>query len=682
MSRMLMLLIELLIVTVAIFLADVVQNTVNFIPKSIIHLPSVDYTRADFYTVLKYFLVCHSLVFIFSAWKLGVWSVQQAQRTSDEIFTLMFAFSLSMLLVFVTTSIAFDPNFMVAIGLISGVLFVLLYLVASRAPIGLLGALGKRLWSIPGVLILVFALSPGLLAKMFVSDRDTANVITQIRIYFSDNSGDNAFTLRNALGNRQFKQPMLVKNVPGQAQRIVVLERAGRLLSLDYPSGENLKTEIDIRAQVGKAEVENGALGYAFHPQFGQAGSDNASFIYLYYTTVQAGQQVNRLARFDLSTTPATELSLMMLGREASGFHNGGSLEFGPDGYLYIALGEGVHTAQATSQAKTLRGGILRIDVDCGANSQPIKQQPVGSSSAHYCIPIDNPFVQQPALMDEYWAIGLRNPFRMSFDPASGDLWVGDVGSTKWEEVNLIHKGGDYQFPYIEGHEKTSRPSPELSISREYGPLYTYVHTAYDRAVIGGIVYQGTRFPELKNQYLFADNYSSKIFLMPATGEAVDSVSLVARANQYAQRGVSSVTQLTNGDIIVTTLGRSSAATGEVLKFSREAAASPDNLPDAGKEEPVDAAEAKQIYITNCARCHGFQGRGDGPDADVLGVPFPDFTASTFQASRSDATLTQVITHGGTAKGLSPMMPPWGVVLSTTEIDALVAYVRGLDGAQ
>jgi hypothetical protein len=157
-------------------------------------------------------------------------------------------------------------------------------------------------------------------------------------------------------------------------------------------------------------------------------------------------------------------------------------------------------------------------------------------------------------LLEEYWAIGLRNPFRIKFDPSTGKLWARDVGSTKWEEVNLIEPGVDYQYPYIEGREATRYARPSTLKLKERGPLFTYIHTAYDRAVTGGIVYQGNEFPDLRGKYLFADNYSSKLFSMRGNGQVAESVEHIATADQYAQRGTSSVSQLAGGEVLLTTL--------------------------------------------------------------------------------------------------------------------------------
>ena len=685
---------ELILVALSLFLADASQGWINIIPEFIIHLPDVTYTVDDFWIVFRYFLVVHFVVFLAVQWALGPWKIDDAKRTAEEIFALAAAFAISTLAIFVTTSVAFDPHFIANVGFSNGLLFIIIHFLISISKgkqlgsvlLNLLTMLGRRLRSTTGILVILLALSPVVLAKLFVSDRDVANFITQIRIYWSDNSSS-AYTLSNALENQLFHQPMLVRTAPNDQTRLYILERSGRLLSVPYLKSGEVKVELDIRDKVGKVEVENGALGFDFHPDFGKLGSENTGSIYIYYTDVRKGKQVNRVSRFDLNVGSkdkgsTTEIPLIVLERNDSGFHNGGSLEFGPDGFLYIAIGEGVYIEGYKSQGTTLRKGILRIDVDRrgGDVSHPIVHQPATGHTMNYFIPNDNPFIGIPNILEEYWAIGLRNPFRISFDSETNSLWAGEVGTTKWEEVNLIHKGGHYQYPFVEGNEPTGVGIPSQIIGTEYGPRYTYVHTAFDRAVIGGFVYRGGQFRELQGLYIFADNYSSKVFSMPGDGRKVDKVSLLTRADQFAQRGISSISQLTNGDVLVTTLGRATEPTGEVLRLEKitdHSASLPQDRSDELRERPISPEEARAIFVTNCARCHGSTGKGDGPDSLEMEVGILNFASPDFQNSRTDEQLRLVIMEGGEKVGLSKMMPPWKGILEPNEVEALIKLLRG-----
>ncbi len=695
MRRLAILLFELLIVIAAIGLAHVINGRINIIPRFIVSLPSADYSAHDLMKMTWYFIVIHGLVFLLMSWRRGAWRPSGAKRSVDEFFALIAAYTLSLLAIFITANVPFDPNLILSIGLFSGLLFIVIHLAAAmRRAGGAFGAFGKslvgRLGSVAGILIILFALTPGILAAAFIKSRDVANVITQIRIAFDDAGQDYDYSLVNAFGDLTFLQPLLVRLPEGDPGRLYVLERHGRLLAVPYPGGTDPVVLLDIRDKVGSVETENGTLGFALHPDYGNPQSENRGYVYVYYTDVRDNKQVNRISRFDLragslAAISASEQPLIILNRNPDGFHNGGSLEFGPDGFLYVALGEGIRMPGLSAYNATLRGGILRIDVDQegGDISHPIRTGPQNGTTRNYFIPNDNPFIGEPAVLEEYWALGLRNPFRISFDPMNGNLWAGEVGSTVWEEVNLIRKGGHYQFPYFEGREAGGRSRPETEPGTEYGPLYTYQHTAFDRAVIGGIAYRGDRFPALKGRYIFADNYSAKIFSMPADGREVDTVDLIAKGEQFAQRGVTSVVELPDGEILVTELGRSQAATGRVVRLvesgSDEARAEKNRK--RADEALISSAETREIFTANCGRCHGPGGKGDGPDVPDLELegPMPDFTSAAYQESRSDAFLQDVILKGGEEMGLNFMMPPWDGVLSEEEVDLLVKYIRALE---
>ena len=614
-----------------------------------------------------------------------------AKRTTNELFTLAAAFSASTLTIFITTSVNFDANLMVGIATCNVVLFIVVHFISrltnerSILPIipELIRSIFKRIFSITGFAILVFAITPGILAKAFVSNRDVANIITQARLFFS-NQASLEYSFASAAGEYRFLQPLQVKTPPDNHNLLYILERAGRIYRLDITSSMQPELVLDIRDKVGFIEMENGALGFDFHPEYSSEPGDPQR-IYLYYTDVRDNRQINRLSAFelnhtDLHTRSDSEYPLFSLERETSGFHNGGAVEFGPDGFLYIALGEGIRTPEYSSQADTLRMGILRIDVDKqgGKISKPISRHPQNGRTQNYFIPLDNPFLNEADMLEEYWALGLRNPFRASFDPKTNEFWVGDVGSTKWEEINLIKKGGHYQFPFVEGYEVIGKAAPTPLYGTETVPIYTYFHTASERAVIGGIVYRGKQFPEFEGMYLFADNYASIVYAMAADGSQVESVTKIAQAEQFAQRGISSVAQLADGSVIVTTLGRSSQPTGEVLKLVRGQSIHKATAENSHVETALTQAEVRDIFVTNCSRCHGASGRADGPDTSLLGVAIADFSSSEFQEARSDNEIKNIIVEGGSANGLSPLMPPWKNVLTEEELDGLVEYIRTL----
>ncbi|MBI5618893.1 MAG: PQQ-dependent sugar dehydrogenase [Gammaproteobacteria bacterium] len=672
------------------------------IPRAVLPLPDFHVSAADALHILYVFCIAHAAVFALLAFRCGANRFDEARRFTTEFLGMLVAFTFSSLYVYLATDISYDPQMMAATGVLLSAIFFATYalfrprnLRPRRVGVpgafveGALGTLG-RLFTPAGLLILAFFFTPLVMGKLFYSNRQFADMITHLRVVLSARA-DSDWVLVNAFGSQKFRQPMLAKQAPGGSGDLYVLEREGRLLRVPYPKGGEPTVLLDIHDKVGPAEIENGTLGFALHPEFGKAGAPHANDVYVYYTAVKDKTQINHLSRFDLGAgspeaASNSEQSLLALEREASGFHNGGSVEFGPDGYLYVAFGEGLRIPKFKEPGEVLRGAILRIDVnETPGTTHPPAEPPKNGSAGHYTIPNDNPFVGQPGIREEYWALGLRNPYRFTFDPQTKLLWAGDVGSTVWEEVNVVEKGRNYQYPFIEGREKTDVPPPAQIFGEQRGPIYTYEHNAYDRAIIGGFVYRGGQWADLQGKYVFADNYSGKISVMPAVTTEVDKVDVITRANQFAQRGVSSLTQLGDGTVLVTVLGEAGNAAGEVMKLARGAEAVAVAKAEAAAnaqtaETPYSAAATASLFTTNCARCHGEGGKGDGPDAAKLPVKLPDFTDPAFHAARSDEALTTVITQGGAAVGRSAMMPPWSMVLQPAEMKHMVRYLRELGG--
>jgi hypothetical protein len=377
-----------MLVVVAVYIADALVEHVNFIPKWLVRLPKVSYATSDFWLTLQFFVIVHATIFILIGWVRGPVKFTETRRLVDELFAIAAAFAIASLLLFTVTSVAFSPNFVVGIVLITLVLFVGIFLVAGVArstdrlaifsDFG--NALLKRIFSIAGGLVILLALSPGILAVLFVKDRDVANAITQVRIYFNQNR-DVAYDFVNPLGGRTFNQPMLAKMAPNDGDTLWVLERGGRLWAVSYPDGEKAELILDINSQVGEVDLENGALGFAFDPDFRKKGTPGEQDIFLYYTSYHRGEQVNYLSRFTLKPEANwTEEAILTLPRVPNGFHNGGSVEFGPDGYLYLALGEGVRTNDLAPYRQSLARGILRLDVNEAVSSASF---PAGSSPAN-----------------------------------------------------------------------------------------------------------------------------------------------------------------------------------------------------------------------------------------------------------------------------------------------------------
>ncbi len=686
------LVLQLVLVALSVLLGSYLADNYRLIPDWLLYLPLVDFSTADILTNLKVFLFFCGVAFLIGRLLLGWGVFSTSRRTAQEVYVLMVGIVAASLYLFVFTTVNFSPELLLDTSLICIVLFAITYLVLGAAERS--GA-GARLWILikdlfgllkkpPVWAVLVFALSPLVLARQFLADRNFANWITEKRIS-ANIAHDYPYQLKPILADATFLQPIMVRFAPGDDDTIYVLERSGSVYSADYPDGTNKTLLLDHSAAVGYVETENGALGFDFHPQFNDASDGGKPFLYLFYTSYLEESQTNYLSRFDLSlpdpeSRTASELILIEQNRNNDGYHNGGGVEFGPDGFLYLSVGEASMNDCHQRIDCALVGGILRLDVDetGGDISHPPPRQPKDGKSANYYIPNDNPYVGQTDALEEFWAHGLRNPFRISFDSQTGNLWAGEVGSTIWEEVNQIVKGGNYQFPFLEGNAATKTSRPENLAGEELAPVYTYEHTALLRAAIGGSVYHGAEFPELQGQYLFGDNYSGEIFSLPATGEPVDQVKRITRSPLVAQAGITSLVNGPDGELLVTALGKLNAPTGLIFrlvdgdeKFSSDAVGLASNT-----GAPINIAEAKSLYNTNCARCHGPEGAADGPDSDKLGAWVPSFQSPEFHQWRSDDEILVAIREGGAAVGQSPAMPPWKSILSEAEIVALKDYVR------
>jgi len=611
------------------------------------------------------------------------------KRFCDEFILHLIAYTSASLFIFLATTINYSPNLIALTGLLSTFLYLTAFYLSpwqkgKRTTLELLPKLLRRFIRTSGGLTILYFISPVALAFAFTSDRDIANKITQIRIFLNQTS-ETDFGFINKFSDLKLNQPMLVKMAPNDNAFIYVLERKGKVIKIPYPSGEQPKVALDFSQNMGEVEMENGALGMAFSPNFNNP-EKNEQFIYIYYTDTRSPDiQNNMLVRFDIGHKThrerlASEQVILSMQRHNDGFHNGGSIEFGPDGFLYVGLGEGVHPKEALTSDKVLRGGILRLDVNNSTQSTEPSLAFNYGLAQNYLIPKGNPFVGHSKILDEYWALGLRNPFRFSFDKTTQNLWLGDVGSTLWEEINLIKKGFHYQFPTMEGRSRTSKQGWENLQLPQIEPVFTYRHDAYDRAVIGGMVYSGVQHPSLTSKYLFADNYSGKLYAMATDQPTVDTVDIIARANQYAQRGISSVSQLDSGEVLITTLGSASHAGGEILELvkAKDADIHPKTQKNLREYSEYIEARSASLFSSNCARCHGLTGDGKGPDSSSLGVALPDLTSPVYHTNNTALEIQAIISHGGVGVGKSPMMPEWKNLLETQEIEHLSIYIQSL----
>ncbi|MBM3944057.1 MAG: PQQ-dependent sugar dehydrogenase [SAR202 cluster bacterium] len=271
---------------------------------------------------------------------------------------------------------------------------------------------------------------------------------------------------------------------------------------------------LDLRDAVSTSGNEEGLLGLAFDPKYAENG-----YFYVYYSAANPRRSV--ISRFKVSgdADRADRASERVLLEVAQPFanHNGGHIVFGPDGYLYIGLGDGGSGGdpQGNGQNRaTVLGSVLRLDV-----SQV-------DSSGGYVVPDDNPFVGVAGVRPEIWAYGLRNPWRFNFDRLTGDLWLADVGQNAIEEVNIVLKGRNYGWNVMEG-TRCYLPSSGCSQTGLELPVAEYTHSD-GCSVSGGYVYRGTREPSLFGAYVYGDYCSGKIWaLRYEDGEVTDEMMIV-----------------------------------------------------------------------------------------------------------------------------------------------------------
>ena len=305
-----------------------------------------------------------------------------------------------------------------------------------------------------------------------------------------------------AFPHLKFKRPVWLTTPADSSGRVFVVEQKGRILVFkNKPDARKASVFLDISREVRTKDGEEGLLAMALHPAFSRNG-----IFFAYYIASNPHREI--LSQFKVSkknhnmADPASEKVLVEIPK-VHGNHNGACLLFGPDGYLYFGLGDGGSGGDPDNNAQNLGtpwGKMLRIDVDHRDPGLP------------YAIPKDNPFVGTPGARGEVWAYGLRNPWRMSFDRKTGDLWVGDVGQDKWEEIDIVRKGENYGWSILEGtHPYDDSRTSEAPL---IDPVLDYPHNPkalnppaafYGPCVTGGYVYRGSRLKGFEGAYLYAD---------------------------------------------------------------------------------------------------------------------------------------------------------------------------------
>jgi putative heme-binding domain-containing protein len=337
------------------------------------------------------------------------------------------------------------------------------------------------------------------------------------------------YRVERVLPKLSFNNPLLITSAPG-SKRLFVGEQAGRLFS--FPNDPNcakadlfldLTTQLHSWDAASNVKGIEAVYGLTFHPQF-----EKNRFCYVCYVLRSKGgaplPDGSRVSRFRVTDTdppridPASEKVLITW---LAGGHNGGCLKFGPDGFLYISTGDAANPnppdALNTGQdVSDLLSSILRIDVDHEQGGKP------------YAVPPDNPFIKTPKARPEIWAYGFRNPWKMSFDRVSGDLWVGDVGWELWEMVYRVKKGGNYGWSVMEGRQPV-RPSSPRGPTPILPPTLDFPHTEA-ASITGGFVYRGRRLKDLVGCYVCGDWVTGRLWGTRFDGDRIVSHREIARS--------------------------------------------------------------------------------------------------------------------------------------------------------
>ncbi|MEZ4773172.1 MAG: discoidin domain-containing protein [Bacteroidia bacterium] len=417
-------------------------------------------------------------------------------------------------------------------------------------------------------------------------------------------SSSSSWTAAEAYPNLTFTDPVQMLEMP-HSTKFMIVGKQGRLWTFDKKdTATTSKTTIlNIENQV-ITEDDAGLLGAAFHPQFGQTGNPNQAYIYTFYRahgpTLQGQLAYLVLSRWNFNFTtqvidPTSEY-ILIKQFDRNEWHNGGGMFFDNEGYLYLSIGDegGAYDQYDDGQKidKGLFSGVIRIDVDMNpSRSHPIRRQPVnpgpppagwpGSFTQGYYIPDDNPW-QSPdgTILEEFFAIGLRSPHRMAIDTTTGEIWVGDVGQDTREEVSIVPKGGNLQWPYREGSLGQNlignlKPKPNPLIGTEKTPVFDYPRSE-GNCVIGGFVYRGEKWNTvLGGKYIFGDHGQRTVWTLDYDETSgiseVNYLTTVPYFGEGNKSGISAFATDSVGEVYVLKLFGTNLDGGKIFKLVPQA---------------------------------------------------------------------------------------------------------------
>lgn len=434
-----------------------------------------------------------------------------------------------------------------------------------------------------------------------------------------------------------FSDPVVITHAGDNSNRLFIVEQVGRIKIIK--NGVVLAQPFLDITNLVLSGGERGLLGLAFHPQYATNG-----YFYVHYSDRDSGGDT-MIARYRVSTTnpdvadPASRFQILTVDQPYSN-HNGGQMAFGPDGYLYIALGDGGSGGDPLNNGQnlnTLLGKILRIDINSGTP---------------YRIPSSNPFVNTSGRRGEIWAYGLRNPWKFSFDRSNGDLYLGDVGQNQWEEIDFSAGGSpggvNYGWRCMEGlHAYTSvAPCNDPNyLAGLTAPIAEYSHSL-GASVTGGNVYRGSLYPQLRGRYFYGDFVSGRIWSLTRLPGSSPSFS-------------APVLELSNTGINISAFGEDQAGeiyvadyTGGTIRRLEAAGGAADFSGSTLAPSTNNANPTEQVMFTILLK-------NTGADASGLSLsnPLPDglsysggLSASSGTANQSGGTITWSgsVPEGGT----------------------------------
>ncbi|MGI9283954.1 MAG: PQQ-dependent sugar dehydrogenase [Pseudomonadales bacterium] len=434
--------------------------------------------------------------------------------------------------------------------------------------------------------------------------------------------------ISNAFPNLAFTDPVMLvfaTALPG-TDRLVAVQQRGLISSfVNNPSVASAELFLDISDRV-QSGGEEGLLGLAFAPDYESSGQ-----LYVYYST--SGPRRSVIARYTrdasnpLRADPGSEQVLLEVEQPFSN-HNAGMLAFGPDGMLYIALGDGGSGGDPLNHGQnteTLLGSLLRIDVSSGA----------------YTIPADNPFINDSNARSEIWAYGLRNPYRFSFDRLTGDLWAGDVGQNDFEEIDIIQRGGNYGWRVLEGDSPFDDSANTLPQSAFTSPVLVYGRSE-GNSVTGGYVYRGNSTTDLQGRYVYGDFGRGTVWALDYDGQRVISNQTIGNVNS-----LSSFAEDASGEIFALSYS------GSIFKFEQAMDGSPAVAPallsatglfaDLGNLNPVDGLieyDVQASYWSDNALRRRWIGVPDGQQIQFSENASWEFPLGTVIVQQIDIELT------------------------------------------